>query len=245
MITTKYNRKQEIRNATYKQKYLCQQVQVVVSDLPLLTNCPTDLTNVVLNSRGAISELLCLSFKLWCQENSTDFSVRLCEDAKRIVDQVITRLRVSVDVWCNAGITQDKHRSDDEDFEKVIKINLTGAFNMTPSSLETDDQAREGLRLSTLSGVVSFDGNIGQANYAASAGLISLPSQLHVRLPMCVYQHLYKVDQSGLDLLLSDKVKGSDIGPNPNETFWSSRTIADATVFLAGQDYLTGQKFSC
>ena len=63
-------------------------------------------------------------------------------DAKRMVDQAVTELG-SVDVLVNnAGITQDTLmlKMTEEDFEKVIKINLTGAFNMTQVVLETDDQ---------------------------------------------------------------------------------------------------------
>ncbi len=58
----------------------------------------------------------------------------------------------------------------EEDFEKVIKINLTGAFNMT-QAVWTDDQGTEGAIINMSS--IGLMGNIGQANYAASkAGLI-------------------------------------------------------------------------
>ena len=100
--------------------------------------------NVVLNSRGAISEELLADFKLWCQ-SSTDLRCMfsgLLHDAKRMVEKAIAELG-SVDVLVNnAGITQDTLmlKMTEEDFEKVIKINLTGAFNMTQAVFETDDQ---------------------------------------------------------------------------------------------------------
>ena len=86
--------------------------------------------NVVLNSRGAISEELLAEFSNYgvkvvpISGDVSDFA-----DAKRMVDQAIAELG-SVDVLVNnAGITQDTLmlKMTEEDFEKVIKINLTGA----------------------------------------------------------------------------------------------------------------------
>ena len=65
-------------------------------------------------------------------------------DAKRMIDQAIAELG-SVDVLVNnAGITQDTLmlKMTEADFEKVLKVNLTGAFNMNTISLETDDESQ-------------------------------------------------------------------------------------------------------
>ncbi len=131
--------------------------------------------NVVLNSRGTISEDLLAEFSNYgvkvvpISGDVSDFA-----DAKRMVDQAIAELG-SVDVLVNnAGITQDTLmlKMTEEDFEKVIKINLTGAFNMTQAVLKQMIKAREGAIIN-MSSVVGLMGNIGQANYAASkAGLI-------------------------------------------------------------------------
>ncbi|MCB6442901.1 SDR family NAD(P)-dependent oxidoreductase, partial [Streptococcus salivarius] len=81
----------------------------------------------------------------------------------------------SVDVLVNnAGITKDKLmlKLTEEDFEQVLKVNLTGAFNMTQAVLKPMTKARQGAIIN-MSSVVGLTGNIGQANYAASkAGLI-------------------------------------------------------------------------
>ena len=86
--------------------------------------------NVVLNSRGAISEELLAEF--------SDYGVKVVPisgdvsdfaDAKRMVEQAIAELG-SVDVLVNnAGITQDTLmlKMTETDFEKVLKVNLTGA----------------------------------------------------------------------------------------------------------------------
>ena len=92
----------------------------------------------------------------------------------RMIDEAIVALG-SVDVLVNnAGITRDKLmlKMTEEDFEQVLKVNLTGAFNMTQAVLKPMTKARQGAIIN-LSSVVGLTGNVGQANYAASkAGLI-------------------------------------------------------------------------
>ena len=203
--------------------------------------------NVVLNSRGAISEELLAEFSNYgvkvvpISGDVSDFA-----DAKRMIDQAIAELG-SVDVLVNnAGITQDTlmRKMTEEDFEKVIKINLTGAFNMTQAVLKQMIKAREGAIIN-MSSVVGLMGNIGQANYAASkAGLIGFTKSVarevanrNVRVNALAPGMI----ESDMTAVLSDKVKEATLAQIPMKHFGQAEHIADATVFLAGQDYLTGQ----
>lgn len=203
--------------------------------------------NVVLNSRGAISEELLAEFSNYgvkvvpISGDVSDFA-----DAKRMIDQAIAELG-SVDVLVNnAGITQDTLmlKMTEEDFEKVIKINLTGAFNMTQAVLKQMIKAREGAIIN-MSSVVGLMGNIGQANYAASkAGLIGFTKSVarevanrNVRVNALAPGMI----ESDMTAVLSDKVKEATLVQIPMKHFGQAEHIADATVFLAGQDYLTGQ----
>ena len=203
--------------------------------------------NVVLNSRGTISEDLLAKFSNYgikvvpISGDVSDFA-----DAKRMVDQAIAELG-SVDVLVNnAGITQDTLmlKMTEEDFEKVIKINLTGAFNMTQAVLKQMIKAREGAIIN-MSSVVGLMGNIGQANYAASkAGLIGFTKSVarevanrNVRVNALAPGMI----ESDMTAVLSDKVKEATLAQIPMKHFGQAEHIADATVFLAGQDYLTGQ----
>lgn len=76
----------------------------------------------------------------------------------------------------NAGITRDKlmMAMNEEDFDRVIEVNLKGVFNMTKACLRSFMKNRYG-RIVNLASVVGMMGNPGQVNYAASkAGVIGL-----------------------------------------------------------------------
>ncbi len=203
--------------------------------------------NVVLNSRGEISEELLAEFKpygvkvLAISGDVSDFV-----DAKRMVDQAIEELG-SVDVLVNnAGITQDTLmlKMTEEDFEKVLKVNLTGAFNMTQAVLKPMIKAREGAIIN-MSSVVGLMGNIGQANYAASkAGLIGFTKSVarevanrNVRVNAIAPGMI----ESDMTAVLSDKVKDAMLAQIPMKQFGQAEQVAEVTAFLASQDYLTGQ----
>lgn len=203
--------------------------------------------NVVLNSRGEISEELLNEFKpygvkvLAISGDVSDFT-----DAKRMVDQAIEGLG-SVDVLVNnAGITQDTLmlKMTEEDFEKVLKVNLTGAFNMTQAVLKQMIKAREGAIIN-MSSVVGLMGNIGQANYAASkAGLIGFTKSVarevanrNVRVNAIAPGMI----ESDMTAVLSDKVKDAMLVQIPMKQFGQAEQVAEVTAFLASQDYLTGQ----
>ena len=203
--------------------------------------------NVVLNSRGEISEELLAEFKpygvkvLAISGDVSDFA-----DAKRMVDQAIEELG-SIDVLVNnAGITQATLmlKMTEEDFEKVLKVNLTGAFNMTQSVLKPMIKAREGAIIN-MSSVVGLMGNIGQANYAASkAGLIGFTKSVarevanrNVRVNAIAPGMI----ESDMTAVLSDKVKEAMLAQIPMKQFGQAEQVAEVTAFLASQDYLTGQ----
>jgi NAD(P)-dependent dehydrogenase (short-subunit alcohol dehydrogenase family) len=102
------------------------------------------------------------------------------EDCRRTVTEVIDqhgRLDVLVN---NAGITIDKTvlKMSDEDWYKVIGVNLSGAFFMSQSVLPHMIERGSG-RIINISSIIGQTGNIGQANYAASkSGLFGLTKTL-------------------------------------------------------------------
>jgi acetoacetyl-CoA reductase/3-oxoacyl-[acyl-carrier protein] reductase len=102
------------------------------------------------------------------------------EDCRRTVAEVIEqhgRLDVLVN---NAGITIDKTvlKMSDEDWYKVIAVNLSGAFFMSQAVLPHMIERGSG-RIINISSIIGETGNIGQANYAASkSGLFGLTKTL-------------------------------------------------------------------
>jgi len=91
------------------------------------------------------------------------------EDCQRVVEEVIAqhgRLDILVN---NAGVTVDKLAVDltTADWDKVIAVNLSGAFHMAQAALRHMLERGTG-RIINVSSLSGETGNIGQANYAAS-----------------------------------------------------------------------------
>jgi acetoacetyl-CoA reductase len=102
------------------------------------------------------------------------------EDCMRVVNEVIEehgRLDVLVN---NAGITADRtvRKMAPEDWDRVIQINLSGAFYLSRAVLQHMLDRGSG-RIINISSVIGEKGNIGQANYAAAkSGLFGLTTSL-------------------------------------------------------------------
>lgn len=203
--------------------------------------------NVVLNGRSEISEDLIAEFKDYgVAVAAISGDVSHFDDAKRMVDEAFEALG-SVDILVNnAGITNDKLvlKMTEEDFEKVLKINLTGSFNMTKSVLKPMTKARQGAIIN-MSSVVGLAGNVGQANYAASkAGLIGFTKSVareaaarNVRVNAIAPGFI----ESDMTDRIPDKMKDAMLNQIPMKRFGTTDNVAEVALFLAQQDYLTGQ----
>ncbi|MGT2846630.1 3-oxoacyl-[acyl-carrier-protein] reductase [Streptococcus massiliensis] len=203
--------------------------------------------NIVLNGRGEISEEVLTEFAGYpIKTVAISGDVSDSQDAKRMVEEAIVALG-SVDVLVNnAGITKDKLmlKLTEEDFEQVLKVNLTGAFNMTQAVLKPMTKAREGAIIN-VSSVVGLTGNIGQANYAASkAGLIGFSKSVarevaarNVRVNAIAPGFI----ESDMTEGLPEKIKEASLAQIPMKRFGNTEEVADVAIFLASQEYLTGQ----
>lgn len=203
--------------------------------------------NVVLNGRSAISQDLINSFDDYgVKVIAVSGDVSNYADAKRMVDEAVAHLG-SIDVLVNnAGITRDKLmlKMTEEDFETVLKINLTGAFNMTQSVLKPMTKARQGAIIN-ISSVVGLTGNIGQANYAASkAGLIGFTKSVArevaargVRVNAIAPGFI----ESDMTDVIPEKMKEAMFAQIPMKRVGKADEVAQLASFLAQQEYLTGQ----
>ena len=106
------------------------------------------------------------------------------EDCQMLVNQ-ITEEFDTIDILINnAGITKDNllMRMQEEDFDKVIEVNLKSVFNMTKAIQRTMLKQRFG-SIINMSSVVGVKGNAGQSNYAASkAGIIGFSKSIALEL---------------------------------------------------------------
>lgn len=165
-----------------------------------------------------------------------------------LVEQTIADLGGLDIIVNNAGITRDGLivRMSDEDWADVIRINLTGVFNVTRAATRHLMKQRGGSIVNVTS-VVGLVGNAGQANYvAAKAGVIGLTKSIARELaPRGVRANAVAPGFIETDMTaeLSESIrenarKGIALG-----AFGSPEDVASAVAFLASDEarYITGQ----
>ena len=136
-------------------------------------------------------------------------NVGSAEDCRRTVNEVIDqheRLDILVN---NAGITIDKTvlKMTDEDWYKVLAVNLSGAFFMSQAVLPHMIERGSG-RIINISSIIGETGNIGQANYAASkSGLFGLTKSL-AREAAFQLARAGKLDDDGIGITVNTVAPG-------------------------------------
>ena len=170
------------------------------------------------------------------------------EEVEQIVKKTIEKLK-KIDVLVNnAGITRDGllMRMKEEDFDKVIEINLKGTFLVTKSVIPYMLKKRDG-KIINLASVVGVTGNAGQCNYSASkAGIIGFTKSIAKELASrniranAIAPGFIDTDMTSV---LSDEVKDSINAQIPMKRMGTAQEIANVAYFLGCEEssYITGQ----
>ncbi|MDG1291843.1 MAG: 3-oxoacyl-[acyl-carrier-protein] reductase [Flavobacteriaceae bacterium] len=177
------------------------------------------------------------------QSNAADF-----DQAQALVNQVLEEFE-SVDILINnAGITKDNllMRIGEEDFDKVIEVNLKSVFNMTKAIQRTFLKQRHG-SLIHMSSVVGIKGNAGQSNYAASkAGIIGFSKAIALELGSRNIRSNV-IAPGFIETEMTDKLSEEIVQQwrdgIPLKRGGTPEDVANACVFLASDlsNYITGQ----
>jgi 3-oxoacyl-[acyl-carrier protein] reductase len=137
-------------------------------------------------------------------------------------------------------------RMKDEEWDEVIRVNLTAAFRLSRASLRGMMKRRWG-RIIGITSVVGVTGNPGQGNYAASkAGMIGMTKALAQEVASrnitvnCIAPGFIK---SAMTDALNDEQRTRILGTIPAGRLGEGKEIAASAVYLASEEaaYVTGQ----
>ncbi|RBW56603.1 3-oxoacyl-[acyl-carrier-protein] reductase [Tenacibaculum sp. E3R01] len=180
------------------------------------------------------------------QSNAAEF------DAAQELAKDVLKEFGTIDILVNnAGITKDNllMRISEDDFDKVIQVNLKSVFNLTKAVIRPMMKQRAG-SIINMSSVVGLKGNAGQANYAASkAGILGFSKSVALELGSRNIRSNVVAPgfiETEMTAKLDEKVVEGWRNEIPLKRGGSPKDIANACVFLASDmsGYITGQTLS-
>ena len=172
----------------------------------------------------------------------------LMKDAEELIKDVLENFE-SIDVLVNnAGITKDNllMRMSEEDFDRVLEVNLKSIFNMTKAVQRTMLKQRSG-SIVNMTSVVGVKGNAGQSNYAASkAGVIGFTKSIALELGSRNIR-CNAIAPGFIETEMTENL-GEEVIKNwrnsiPLKRGGTPEDVANTTLFLASDlsAYITGQ----
>ena len=170
------------------------------------------------------------------------------QSVKNLITKSINKFN-QIDILINnAGITQDNLtiRMKDEEWNKVINLNLTSTFLFTKNVIKKMIKNKNG-KIINITSIVGHTGNVGQANYAASkSGLIGMSKSLALEYGKknikvnCISPGFIKSEMTDK---ISDNYKKIMEEKISLGRFGSTEDVANAVAFLSSElsDYITGE----
>ena len=180
------------------------------------------------------------------QSNAAEF-----ETAQELAKDILEEFG-SIDVLVNnAGITKDNllMRISEDDFDKVIQVNLKSVFNMTKAVIRPMMKQRAG-SIINMSSVVGLKGNAGQSNYAASkSGILGFSKSVALELGSRNIRSNV-IAPGFIETEMTEKLDEATVqgwrNSIPLKRGGTPEDIANACVFLASDmsSYIIGQTLS-
>ena len=170
------------------------------------------------------------------------------KDIEAFIDKIDKKLEGIEILINNAGITLDNLsiRLSEENWKKVLDINLTSSFLMCKFAIKKMLKKKYG-KIVNITSIVGHTGNLGQANYAASkAGIIGFSKSLAIEYARkninvnCISPGFIKTEMTDK---INDEFKKKLISKIPSGDLGKGEDIANCAVFLASEmsDYITGE----
>ncbi|HEY8444771.1 MAG TPA: 3-oxoacyl-[acyl-carrier-protein] reductase [Bacilli bacterium] len=191
-----------------------------------------------------VNELEQSNLKADCiQANVANF-----DEAFKLIDYAVSKYGKLDILVNNAGITADNLiiRMNENDFDKVINVNLKGTWNCCKHATKVMMKARSG-KIINISSIVGLVGNFGQTNYSASkAGIIGLTKSLAKEVATrginvnAVAPGFIKTKMTDV---LDENLKQKVLENIPLNRLGEAEDVANVVAFLASDlaNYLTGQ----
>ncbi|WP_294371216.1 3-oxoacyl-[acyl-carrier-protein] reductase [uncultured Clostridium sp.] len=207
--------------------------------------------NLVLNYRSSEAEALEVEKEIknmGVETISVKGDISKLEDVENLVAAAKEKFGIIDIMVNNAGITKDNLilRMKEEDFDKVIDVNLKGVFNCLKVITPIMVRQKHG-KIVNLSSVVGISGNAGQVNYAASkAGVIGMTKSLAKEVGSrginvnAVAPGFIETDMTEV---LGEKYKDEMKKNIPLKKLGKPEDVANVVAFLVSEssDYVTGQ----
>lgn len=168
--------------------------------------------------------------------------------AQELVTEVLNDFGALEILINNAGITKDNllMRISEEDFDKVIEVNLKSVFNLTKAVIRPMMKQRQG-SIINMSSVVGVKGNAGQTNYAASkAGILGFTKSVALELGSRNIR-CNAIAPGFIETEMTAKLDPKQVDEwrkaIPLKRGGSPQDVANACTFLASDlsSYITGQ----
>lgn len=170
--------------------------------------------------------------------------------ARVLIEETINKFGKLDFLINNAGITRDRtfRKMDEENWRKVIDVNLNSVYNTTSAAL-APIQASDAGRIINISSVIGQTGGFGQTNYsAAKAGMLGFTKSLALELAktnVTVNAICPGFIETAMVKEIPEEIRQQIVSKIPQRRFGSPEEIARGVVFLCQDgEYITGQELN-